>query len=158
MRTGSRSFSLGVVTTSLCLFAITAVSAQAQGRYRGERYTKADVERTIKRVEDRSDSFRKLVDRSLDRSTLDGTNAEDRINDQVKDLEKALDELRHDFDRSDTWRETRHNVEKVLREADEVNYIMNHRNVRPEVERQWALLRADLNRLAGIYDLPRLKA
>ncbi|HEU4391442.1 MAG TPA: hypothetical protein VFV34_26820 [Blastocatellia bacterium] len=158
MRTRSRLFSLGVVTTSLCLLAITAVSAQAQGRYRGERYTKADVDRIIKRVEDRSDSFKKLVDRSLDHGRLDGTDAEDRINEQVKDLEKALDELRHEFDRTDTWRETRRHVEKVLREAEEVNYIFNHRNLRPDVERQWGLLRADINKLAGIYDLPHLRA
>jgi hypothetical protein len=158
MRTRSKLFSLALVVASLCCVAAAAASARAQGRYRGERYTKGDVDRIIKRVEDRSDSFKKLVDRSLDRGVLDGTNAEDRINEQVKDLERALDDLRDDFDRTDTWRETRRHVEKVLREADEVNYIVNHRNLRPDVERLWGLLRADINRLAGIYNLPRLKA
>jgi hypothetical protein len=36
------------------------------------------------------------VDQRLDRSRLDDTKAEDRINRQVKQLEEALDELRSD--------------------------------------------------------------
>src|SRR5262245_8991336 len=131
---------LGLIAAVLSLTAATSETAQAQGRYRGERYTKGDVERIIRRVETRSDAFRKRVDRSLDRGVLDGTRAEDRINEQVKDLEKALDELRNEFDRAQTWRETRRQVERVLRESDEVNYIVNHRQLRRDVERDWFLL------------------
>ena len=158
MRIRSRLFIPGVIIACFCFSLIPATAINAQGRYRGDYYTKADVERIIKRVEDRSDSFAKLVDRVLDRGSLDGTRAEDRINDQVKDLEKALDELRSDFDRAQTWRETRKQVEKVLRESGDVNYIMNHRSMRRDVQREWSQLRSDLNRLAGIYDLPRLRA
>jgi len=133
------------------------VTASGQGRYRGRIYTKGDVERIIKRVEDRSDSFRKIVDRSLDRSALDGTRREDNINEQVKQFEKALDELRSEFSRQDRWLETRHHVEKVLSEAGDVNAIVRRHFLRPVIEREWALLRADINRLAGVYDLRLLK-
>ena len=143
---------------SLTLLFTLALNAHAQGRARGRFYTKADVDRVIHRVEDSTDVLRKAVDKNLDRSRLDGTRREDNINEQVKQLENALDELRSDFDRRDTWRETRQAVEKVMRQSDEVNAIFRRLRFHPAVEAQWRNVRADLNRLAGIYDLPLLRA
>jgi hypothetical protein len=123
-------------------------------------YTKADVERIIKRVEERSDEFRKVVDRTLDRSVLNGTNREDNINQQVKELENAIDTLRHDFDRANTWGETRSQVQQVMNEADEVNAIVRRGRWRRggAVKSEWALVRSDLNKLAGVYNLRLLVA
>ena len=129
----------------------------AQGRYRGRIYSKADVDRIIKRVEDRSDAFQKMVDRNLDRSRLNGSKREDNINDQVKDLEKALDDLRREFDRKDSFRETRREVERVMSEADEVNALMKRLRFDASVEREWQLVKADLNKLAGVYELRLLR-
>lgn len=140
------------------LSSVFIVTANAQGRHRGKFYTKADVDRIIRRVEERSDAFRKVVDNRLDRSRLDDTRAEDEINRQVKQLEEALDELRSEFDRRDSWRETRSNVQKVMRQSDEINIIMRRHRFGTAVESEWRLLRADLNKLAGIYDLPQLRA
>lgn len=144
---------LGVFTL---VFSLVAPSF-AQGRYRGRRYSKSDVERIIKRVEDRSDSFRKHVDDSLDNGRLDGTRAEDRINEQIKDLEKAIDELRNEFDRRDDWLDVREDVVKVINQADEVNAIFRNRSLRSKVEAEWLALKSDINRLAGIYNVRRLK-
>ena len=139
------------------LFFLCAVSTNAQGRYRGKFYSKVDVDRIIKRVETRSDEFKEIVDRNLDRSRLDDTKKEDRINEQVGELERALDNLRSDFDRTDKWRETRRQVEAVLRQADEVNRIVKNIRFGPKVESGWVALKADLNKLAGIYDLRLLR-
>jgi hypothetical protein len=130
-------------------------AALAQGTAKGQIYTKADVERIIKRVEERSDAFRKVVDKSLDRSSIDGTRREDNINEQVKELENAIDKLKSDFSRANTWQETREQVQKVLNEADEVNGIVRRGRWRRggAVKSEWALVRNDLNRLAGVYNL-----
>ena len=132
----------------------TVAAAQGTGPG-GKFYTKADVERIIKRVEERSDEFRKVIDRSLDRSALNGTNREDNINQQIKELENAIDKLRKDFDRANTWQETRQQVQKVLDESDEVNTLMRRGRWRRGgvVKSEWALVRSDLNRLFGIYNL-----
>jgi hypothetical protein len=150
-----------IALTFLTLIVLNALCYPvvfAQGRYRGRTYTKADVDRIIRRVEDSSDALRKAVDNNLDRSRLDGTRTEDRINEQLKQLENALDELRSEFDRRDTWRETRREVEKVMRQSDEVNAIFRARRFHASVETQWRVVRADLNRLAGIYNLPLLRS
>ena len=140
---------VGAVTTTM----VAAVAPQ--GTHKGNFYTKADVERIIRRVEERSDAFRLVVDRSLDQSGLNGTNREDNINQQVKELENAIDRLRKDFDRAQTWEETRSQVQRVMNEADEVNAIVRRGRWRRggPVKAEWSLVRADLNKLAGIYNL-----
>ena len=144
-------------TLSLCTVILISFSATAaQGTGPGGRYyTTAEVEVIIKRVEERSDAFRKVIDQSLDHSALNGTNREDNINQQVKELENAIDKLRKDFDRSNTWQETREQVQRVLNEADEVNAIMRRGRWRRGgvVKSEWALVRSDLNKLFGVYNL-----
>ena len=163
MRTGAETRKVSVLVALIFLevggFSFMT-SVAAQGTHKGSFYTKADVERIIKRVEERSDAFRKVVDRSLDRSTLNGTNREDNINEQIKELENAIDTLRRDFDRAQTWQESRSQVQRALNEADEVNAIVRRGRWRRggPVKAEWALVRADLNKLAGIYNLRLLVA
>ena len=151
---------MGILVACVASMALSSVAA-AQGTGPGGRfYTKAEVEAIIKRVEERSDAFRKVIDHSLDKSALDGTNREDNINQQVKELENAIDKLRSDFDRANTWQETRAQVQRVLNEADEVNAIVRRGRWRRGgvVKSEWALVRNDLNRLAGVYELPLLRS
>lgn len=128
---------------------------QAQPRAaRGRDYTKADVERIIKRVEDRSDKFKKEFDRALDRSRLNNTNREDQLNQYAKDLEKATDELRREFDRRDRWIENKEEVHRCLSLASKIDVAMRRRRLGPKVESTWSALRYELNTLAQVYDLP----
>ncbi len=152
------SLALATLGVLLCIGMVGGVPSR--GNSVGKDYTKGDVERIIKRVEDRSDEFRKVVDRTLDRSVLNGTNREDNINQQVKELEGAIDTLRHDFDRANTWAETRSQVQRVMNEADEVNAIVRRGRWRRAgaVKSEWALVRSDLNKLAAVYNLRLLVA
>jgi hypothetical protein len=146
------------VVTMIGLLSYPAATVEAQGRSYGRSYTRVDVDRVIRRAEDRSDVFRKTVDRNLDHSRLNGSRTEDRINAQVKQLENALDDLRSEFNRRDRWTDTRLNVERVMRQSDEVNSIMRKNRFTPQVEREWDLLRSDLNTLANVYSLRPLRS
>jgi hypothetical protein len=149
MKTYFSKFALAVAAAFLLVPAIT----QAQPRVaRGRVYTKADVDRIIKRVEDRSDKFQKEFDKALDRSRLNNTNREDQLNQHAKDLEKATDELRSDFDRSDSWMENKDEVRACLSAASRIEVARN-RNLGPKVESTWAALRFELNTLARVYNL-----
>src|SRR5262245_56469169 len=148
------------VVTMIALLSYPAATVQAQERSYGygRSYTRVDVDRVIRRAEDRSDVFRKTVDRQLDHSRLNGSRAEDRINARVKQLANALDDLRSEFNRRDRWADTRVNVERVMRQSDEVNSIMRGNRFNPQVEREWDLLRSDLNTLANVYNLRTLRS
>jgi hypothetical protein len=141
---------------AICAVLILSVPGEAQRRRhpRARGYTKAQVNEIIKRVEERSDRFVKLFDRSLDRSGLDGTNREDRLNEHARNLEKALDDLRGEFDRKENYVETRPEVRRCLDIATDINAAMRNRRLGAETERQWALLRTELNTLADVYGLP----
>jgi hypothetical protein len=143
-----------VVTALLCS---AAAEAFAQGRSRGRYYSKSDVNAVIKRVEDNGDRLRKYVDSDIDRTRLNDTRAEDRIWERVKAFEEATDRLRHNFDRTDRWQETRRDVEPVMREGREINRILNRVRISSRVQETWRRLRHELNTLAQIYELPTIR-
>jgi hypothetical protein len=134
---------------------LVAGFAQAQPRVaRGRVYTKADVDRIIKRVEDSTDKFKKEFDKALDHSRLNNTNREDQLNEYAKDLEHATDDLRKHFDKTDAWIENKEQVRICLSLASKINVAMRNRRLGPKVESRWASVRYDLNTLAGVYNLP----
>jgi hypothetical protein len=142
----------------VCAVLILSVPGEAQRRRspRQRGYSKVEVNAIIRRVEDRSDRFVKLFDKSLDRSRLDGTNREDRLNEYARNLETALDQLRREFDRKENYVETRPEVRRCLDIAMNINVAVRNRRLGGETERQWALLRAELNTLADVYGLPMI--
>jgi hypothetical protein len=132
---------------------------QAQPRAaRGRVYTKADVDRIIKRVEDSTDKFKKEFDKALDHSRLNNTNREDELNNYAKDLEHATDDLRKHFDKTDAWIENKEQVRACLSLASKINVAMRNRRLGPKVESRWVNVRFDLNTLAGVYNLPLVGA
>lgn len=145
-----------ITFTAICALLILSVPSEAQRRRhpRQRGYTTPQVNSIIKRVEERSDRFVKLFDRSLDRSRLDGTNREDNLNQMARNLETALDELRREFDRKENYVETRPEVRRCLDIATNINVAMRNRRMGGETERQWALVRSELNTLSDVYGLP----
>ncbi|MCA1568176.1 MAG: hypothetical protein LC803_21540 [Acidobacteria bacterium] len=120
-------------------------------------YSKAQVERIIRRVENRSDRFVRSFDNSLDRSRVDGTWREDNLNERARELENGLDSLRREFDRMDRYQDTRAQVSNVLGTAERINTAVRRRRLRNNTERLWAQLRSELNALAEVYNLRRLR-
>lgn len=147
--------------STLVLLALLAAAwwspaSLAQGVARGVVYTRADVEKIIKRAESASDSFKSAVDRRLDRSRLNGSAREDFINNQVKQLETRLDSLRARFDKTDAWLETRAEVQAVIAAGRDVELVMRRPVFGRVLGADGRALRVDLNTLAGVYDIPRI--
>jgi len=134
---------------------LAAFPANAQWANSG-RYTRRDVASTIASVEQTSNIFRRDFDRYLDQSNLNGTREEDRLNAIVQNYERSLNSLRINFDRTDSWQETRSNVQDVMRDARPVNQMMIALPFARSLERQWNNMRRDINRLANTYGLPDL--
>ena len=152
------SIAAGVIV--VVLLGVTPSDAQWRAERRDGRVDdrRVNVERIINQVDNRSDAFRRSVDRALDRSRLNGSREEDRLNEEVKQFERAVDRLRDQFNRRDERDDTRRNVERVLREADGIGRAIGRANLERNVEREWAGLRADLNALANVYNLKPLRA
>jgi hypothetical protein len=143
----------------LLVFGLVALPVQAQVRRgpRGRVYTRAEVNDLIKVAEDRSDRFMKLFDKALDKSALDGSQREDNLNERAKDFEKAMDKLRKEFDKTESYLQTKPEMQNVLSIARDINAVMLRRNLRADVEEEWVALRRELNVLASVYYLNGLR-
>jgi hypothetical protein len=149
---------LFILLTALVAVLVVTTETQAQRRQRiNNRLAKAEVDRIIKRAEQRSDSFVRQFDRALDRSRLDDTRREDQLNRYARRLETNLDELRREFDRSDDWEDNRPEVRRCLDVARDINDVMERRRFGNLIERNWANLRAELNALARVYGLRQIR-
>ncbi|NOT46513.1 MAG: hypothetical protein HOP17_02010 [Acidobacteria bacterium] len=134
---------------------IATETSSAQLRY-ANRYSKRNVSSIISRMETRSNEFRRDFDRAMDNSNLNGTDAEDRFNNIVRDFENSVDQLRSEFDRNNSWWESRNDVQDMIRDARPVNTMMTNLAFRRNIERQWSNLRNEINKVADTFDLPGL--
>lgn len=130
---------------AVMLLAGLATVAQAQRPYR---LSENEVRRLIDRIEQNTDSFRASLDSALDRSRLDESRAEDRINDFVKDFEAATDRLKERFDDDRSAGAT---VQEVLDRGARIDRFMVRHQFRGRVNDDWMQLRANLDELASAY-------
>ena len=150
-------FNLFAVLTAVFAIVILTDTSNAQPRRaRGKVYTKAEVNQIINNIENRVDVFVKDFDKSLDNSRLNGSDREDKLNARAKDLEKATDELRREFDKHDAWIENKDEVRKCLNIATDINVAIKNRKLGAKTESNWANVRYELNTLAKIYNLPEV--
>jgi len=146
------------LTVCCLVLAIASPSfAQGRGANRSRTYARLDVDRLIRQAENRSDQFVAMFDRALDRSRLEGTIREDRLNERAIQLERELNVVRQEFNRTGNHYNIRAHVANAINVAQAINTVMRNRRLNPATERQWMLLRSDLNRLAAVYNLRQLR-
>lgn len=108
------------------------------------------VERLLRNSERAANTFRKSLDRALDRSRLDGSAREDNINEFVKEFNDAMKLLR---DRFDGRTSIAGDVEAVLMRAMRIDDFMRRHPLDRRVQRDWFKLRSDLDQLSQSYNV-----
>jgi hypothetical protein len=131
--------------------------AQTRWPARYGQYNRANIDRLIRQAESRSNQFVNLFDRALDRSRLEGSFREDRLNERAAQLERELNVVRMHLNRTGNYNVMRAHLANALQVGQGINTVMRNRRMGPMVERQWMLLRADLNRLAVPFNLRQLR-
>lgn len=147
------------------IFIISGTVAEAQWRDRNNdrredrrnnrwgNTNKRAIENLVRRVENRTDNFVRQFDRALDNSRADGTRREDRLNDLASELERATNQLRREFDRSDSLQENRDEVERCISIASRIDRAIGRGRVGNGVQNTWRNLRNELNALARAYNV-----
>lgn len=130
-----------MLTTTIFVTATTNVLAQ-------RRWYRGNVRETIRQLETDTDQFKSSLDSALDRSSLNGSRAEDEINDYVKKFEEATDRLR---DRSEDREYAPNAAREVLARGRSINNFMRANRLGGRAESDWVHVRNDLNRLANSY-------
>lgn len=136
--------------TMALLALIFTTANQTQAQVNPYRVTNNQVQTLLSRLETRTDNFRRVFDRSLDNSGVDGTRYEENIAEFVTNFENATDQLRNNFSSRNS---TVSDVQGVLDRALFIDEFMRNNQVSVQAQNQWNLIRNDLNTLASYYNV-----
>ena len=150
------------------LFALLLLPSEAnaqwgQGRDRHDDYGRrngrlSDYDRralreVARRIDDRSESFQRNVDRAIDRSRIDDTPREDKINDRVRDFRRAAARFRDRAGDSDNLNNSRGEAQHLLNSAANIDRLMRRVRLDGRAQSDWSQIRADLRTVANFYNL-----
>ena len=133
-----------LIATAMMLLN-TTVSSLAQ---RPRQWYRGNVREIIRQLETDTDEFKSSLDAALDKSALNGSRAEDEINEYVKQFEEATDRLRN---RSEDREYAPNAAREVLNRGRSINVFMRTHRLGGRAESDWVKVRNDLNRLSNAY-------
>lgn len=162
------------ITGALAVLLLLATGAAA--RLSAQPVGKAQVANKIVQVENGVDEFRKYLERRGDnardaasttqaksrgrRATSDqkakASDKKDDLDDALGDLNQSTNRLRRKFDATDTWMETKVQVERVVDDGRKINQVIARGKYGAEPARLWAALRNSINDLARAYGVATL--
>jgi hypothetical protein len=144
-----------VLGAALCLVGTTPPS-RAQDANRDAVYAKTDVADVVNRVSRRAGPFKDDFDRAVTHSIPDSSKMEGKAKHRADDLHDAAKKLKDVFgekrDKNDP--KVREQVDQTLSAASDVNRVMVEFRFTEKLQRDWDMLKSDLNALAGVYSLP----
>lgn len=106
-----------------------------------------------RRIDDRSGDLQRDVDRLLDNSRYNGSNREDRINDEARDLRRAASRFRSVAGDNDRLDRSRDEARNLLDEASRFSRMLGRLRLDGRTANDWNQIRSDLRTVANIYNL-----
>ena len=148
-----------VILAAFIVLSLPAMAA-AQGndiwrdRGRQDDYSRNNRERlrnSARRVNDLSRQFERDIDRALDRSRIDGTNREDRINFMARDFRNAADNFKDRLgDARNPYRSTSE-ARNLLQLAARIDRVMYRVRLDSRVMSDWSQIRQELRVISDAY-------
>jgi len=129
-----------------------SIGVQAQTTRRPVYRNTNQTRQLLTRLETNAERFRLSLSQSLDQGRLDGTRREENISVVLDDFNHIVDHVRERYDRQQL---VAADVDALLARASRLDRFMTNRGnrVTPRAQSDWATLSADLNQLAGMYNV-----
>ena len=108
----------------------------------------AQMRNLIRRIEQRTDTYKNRMGNALDRSQYDGRQEEQEIRNYIAEFENATNRLR---DRFNSRRSTGADASEVLSRGLFIDQFMARNAFARPAENQWRALKSDLDTLASNY-------
>ena len=163
------------ILTSVALALSLSVIGLTERPASAQMMAKAQVANLIAKVENGVDEFKKYLEKKGDNAHEASSTAQasgrkkrqatesqktkasskkDALDDALGDLNQSTNRLRRKFDATDTWMETKAQVEKVVDDGRKINQVVARGSYGAEAARLWAALRTGINDLARAYGVP----
>jgi hypothetical protein len=104
----------------------------------------------LNRIEQRTNTFKIQLNRSLDNSGLNNTRSEDYINEAVSNFENTADKMKQNYINGDNITA---DVRETLSKASYIENIMRDYRFDTPTKNTWNLLRSDLTQLSRYYNV-----
>ena len=146
---------LSLVAGLFALFLPVVASAQGWPDYRRDRndgrYDTRYLRDSIHRLDRLAKDFERDLDRSLDRSRVDGTRREDRFNNEARQFRNAVGNLKSSFGNGRDLYRSRDEAQRVLNEARQLDRVVGRLN--NQASYRWAEIRRELNVISNAYNI-----
>jgi hypothetical protein len=136
----------------VALFLPAAASAQwgRNSDYRGYgRYDERGLRDSAHRLDRLAKDFERDVDRALDRSRVNGSNREDRVNDQVHQFRDAVGDFKSRVGNGRDLNRSANEARRVLQEAQDVQRLA--RRLDGRTSSQWSQIQQELRYISNVY-------
>jgi|SRR5215213_966244 len=157
--TNRHTLKFSIFAAAILALALPAAASAQWGRYpqdrypdnRGSgRYDDRGLRDSVQRLDRLAKDFERDVDRALDRSRTNGTNREDRINDQVHQFRDAVGDLKSRVGNGRDLNRSSNEAQRVLQEADEIDRFAR-RGFDGRTASEWAQIQQELRYISGVY-------
>jgi hypothetical protein len=145
--------------TALCLASALAMPAAAQ-------YSRPAappgmsvraITEIINNCENRTDDFRKSLRRAINDSALNNSSREATLRRRADQLERALDRTGDSWNRDKDLEKTKRYVREALEAGRDINVTIRNWRLDSGTEREWSILRVQLNALARAFRLTGIR-
>ena len=147
-------FAAAILALALPVAASAQWGRYPQDRYpdnRGYgRYDDRGLRDSVHRLDRLAKDFERDMDRALDRSRANGTNREDRINDQVHQFRDAVGDLKSRVGNGRDLNRSSNEARRVIQEADDLDRFAR-RGFDGRTGSQWAQIQQELRYISGVY-------
>jgi hypothetical protein len=147
-------FAAAILALSLPVAAAAQWGRYPQDRYpdnRGYgRYDDRGLKDSVQRLDRLAKDFEKDMDRALDRSRANGSQREDRINDQVHQFRSAVGDLKSRVGNGRDLNRSANEARRVLSEADQLDRVLGRR-FDSRVDSEWNQIQQELRYISDVY-------
>jgi hypothetical protein len=138
-----RVFMLSVLTVAFLVLS-------ADNSFGQKVWYTGDVKATVAALEANTDRFAESLNKSMDATWIDGKDAQDEINHWVDKFEEATDKLKTKVEDQQAVKTL---FNEVVFRARVINVGMLRYKVSPQAEKDWDMVRNNINSLAKSYSI-----
>ena len=147
-----------IFAAAILALCLPAAAAAQWGRYPQDRYPdnrgygrydERGLRDSVHRLDRLAKDFERDVDRALDRSRSNGTNREDRVNDQVHQFRDAVGDLKSRVGNGRDLNRSSNESQRVLQEAQDVDRLA--RRLDGRTSSQWSQIQQELRYISNAY-------
>jgi hypothetical protein len=108
-------------------------------------------------LERRTDEFQVALRRALERGDRGRQGREDQLNRDAAQLARAMDRLKESWNREHDQARSRRSAATAISAGQDINRTLSRHRMRESVQREWDVVRGELNRLAEAFDEPKIR-